>query len=75
MVEPRELSDIEEALTKHLTVDEDRIHSVQSATRNKQDVINGRHNAHTTSKLPNFSLSQGDKEITKVHRLKMHLPP
>ena len=33
MVEPRELSDIEEALIKHLTVDEDRIHSVECATR------------------------------------------
>jgi len=33
---------------------------------NKQDVMNGRHKAHTTSQLPNSSLSQDDKEITKV---------
>ena len=35
---------------------------------NKQDVMNGRHNAHTTSQLPHSSLPQGDKEITKVLR-------
>ena len=32
MVQPRELSDTKEALIKHLTVDEGRIHSVESAT-------------------------------------------
>ena len=33
MVVPRELSDTEEALIKHLTVDEEGIHSIESATR------------------------------------------
>ena len=33
MVVPRELSDTEEALIKHLTVHEDRIHSIESTTR------------------------------------------
>ena len=33
MVVPRELSDTEEALMKHLTVHEDRIHSIESTTR------------------------------------------
>ena len=33
MVVPRELSDTEEALIKDLIVDEDRIHSIESATR------------------------------------------
>ena len=33
MVVPRELSGTEEALIKHLTLDEDRIHSIESATR------------------------------------------
>ena len=32
MVVPRELSDTEEALIKHLTVDEEGIHSIESAT-------------------------------------------
>ena len=65
-VVPRESGDTREALIGHLTVDEDIIHSIESATREQAgwDEWETKHIYRFTPS--NSSLSQGDKEITKV---------